>query len=345
LILDRIRHPIVGAPMGGGPSTPELAAAVSGAGGLGFLAAGYKTAAALQQEIDATRALGDAPFGVNLFAPDAPTDPASIRDYVELLGQTAGRYGVEPGAPRYSDDEWPEKIALLEREGVAVVSITFGCPGASAVKRLQATGSEVWVTVTDPSEAQKAAATGADALIAQGTEAGAHQGSFDDAAGADSYGLLALLQLLAARVELPLVAAGGIATGAGVAAALACGASAVQIGTGFMLAPEAGTSELHRAELRKPAPTAITRAFTGRRARGIVNRFIEEHPDAPSAYPEIHYATAPIRAAARESGDRDAVNLWAGQTHELARELPAAEIVETLADEARAALAAASRSA
>jgi nitronate monooxygenase len=343
MVLDRLLHPIVLAPMGGGPSTPELAAAVSGAGGLGFLAAGYKSTAALADEIRATRALGDAPFGVNLFAPGAPADPGSYLGYVAQLEQDAGSYGVEPGEPRYTDDEWDAKLELMEREEIAVVSITFGLPARSAIERLQKAGCEVWITVTDPSEAEQSALAGADALIVQGAEAGAHRGTFDDAAAADPFGLLALLQLVAARVEVPLIAAGGIASGRAVAAATVCGAAAVQVGTVFMLAPEAGTSDVHRMALKSDAPTALTRAFTGRRARGIVNRFIEDHPEAPSAYPEIHYATAPIRAAARAAGDREAVNLWAGQAHELALELPAAEIVETLADDARRALEASTR--
>jgi nitronate monooxygenase len=333
MTLGELEHPIIQAPMGGGPSTPELAVAVGEAGGLGFLAAGYKSTAALEAEIEAVRALSDVPFGVNLFAPSAPAAPDAYAPYVARLAATAERYGTSPGTPRHGDDEWGPKLELLSRAGIAAVSVTFGCPDTGTVRSLHEAGSEVWITVTDPEEAEAAAGAGADALIVQGIEAGAHQGSFDDTAEAD-FGLLALLQLVSACVEVPLIGAGGIATGAGMAAALAAGASAVQIGTAFMLAPEAGTTGLQRSELRRRAPTAMTRAFTGRRARGIANRFMEEHADAPSAYPEIHYATAPIRAAAREAGDRDGLNLWAGQAHELAREMPAAEIVKTLVEEA-----------
>jgi nitronate monooxygenase len=140
--------------------------------------------------------------------------------------------------------------------------------------------------------------------------------------------------------DLPLVAAGGIADGSGVAAALAAGASAVQIGSALMLAPEAGTSAPHRAALAQQAPTALTRAFTGRRARGIVNRFLSEHDAfAPKAYPQIHYLTAPVRAAARAAGDADGINLWAGEAYHSAEPVPAAELVERWAAEARAALA------
>jgi nitronate monooxygenase len=227
---------------------------------------------------------------------------------------------------------------------VAAVSFTFGCPPADVVARLQAAGSSVWVTVTDVDEAQRAADAGADALIVQGIEAGGHRASFVDAEGAGDYGLLALLQLVGAHVDLPLVASGAIASGGALAAVLAAGAQAGQIGTAFMRCPEAGTAPAHRAALAADTPTRLTRAFTGRQARGIVNRFMRDHSaDAPPAYPEIHHVTAPLRAAGRASGDADMINLWAGQAHELAREAPAAEVVAALAAEARECLEAARR--
>jgi nitronate monooxygenase len=202
----------------------------------------------------------------------------------------------------------------------------------------------VWVTVTDPEEAEQAAAAGADALVVQGIEAGGHRASFVDADGAGEYGLLALLALVAERTPLPLVASGGIASGGAVAAVLCAGAQAAQIGTAFMRCPEAGTAAAHRAALATRAPTRLTRAFTGRRARGIANRFLREHSaQAPVAYPEVHHATAPLRAAGRAAGDPEVLNLWAGQAHELARDLPAAELVAALAAEARERLAAAKR--
>jgi nitronate monooxygenase len=336
-LLDSLARAVVQAPMAGGPSTPELAAAVSEAGGLGFLAAGYKTAADLGAEVDATRSLTDR-FGVNLFVPGPRTDRGAFSGYVEELRQEAERSGVEVGDPRWTDDEWEAKLELLGREPVPVVSFAFGCPEVEVVAALRGRGSEVWVTVTNPEEGKAAAAAGADALIAQGHEAGAHQGTFDDAGAGEPLGVLALLQLLAVETDLPVVAAGGIAAGAGLAAALAAGADAVQVGTAFLLCPEAGTTPAHRQALAAGGPTRLTRAFTGRRARGLVNRFLAEHRDAPSAYPEVHYATAPIRAAARERGDAESLNLWAGQAHALAREEPAAEVVARLDAEAREAL-------
>jgi nitronate monooxygenase len=201
----------------------------------------------------------------------------------------------------------------------------------------------VWVTVTRVEEALEAERAGADALVVQGTEAGGHRGGFvddDDAAGS---GLVALLRVIAHEVDLPLVASGGIADGPALAAALCAGAVLGQIGTALMLSPEAGTSPAQRTLLGDPIPTRLTRAFSGRLARGMVNRFLLEHSaNAPRAYPEIHHVTSPLRAAARERGDADGFNLWAGQAHQLAQARGAAEIVRQMHDDARAAARAAS---
>jgi nitronate monooxygenase len=332
--------PIVGAPLGGGASTPELAAAVSGAGGLGSLASSYKTPDAMSADIAATRALTARPFGVNVFAlTPTEAEPAALEAYRRSL---AG-HGVEPGEPRSDDDFYAEKVERLLEDPVPVVSFTFGCPPAELIDRLRATGSAVWITVTDPREARTAAAAGADALVVQGVEAGGHRGGFGDEPPGD-YGLLALLQLVGAGVELPLIASGGIATGAGVAAVLAAGAIAAQIGTAFMRCPEAGTADVHRDALARPGRTALTRAFTGRSARGIANAFMREHESAaPHAYPAVHHVTAPIRAHARAAGDPELLNLWAGQAHELIGDLPAAELVRELHADAREAAARLSR--
>lgn len=343
-VLDQLEVPIVQAPLAGGPSTPALAAAVCDAGGLGFVAAGYKSIDALRQELDRTRELTSRPFGVNVFVPGrAPTKPDQVASFAATLQVEADRAGVPLGPPRFDDDGFQHKLELLAAAPAGVVSFTFGCPPASALERLRQAGSSVWVTVTSLPEARQAAQAGADALVIQGSEAGGHSGSFVDSQEAERFGLLALLQLVGAEIELPLVAAGGIATGRGVAAVLVAGASAAQIGTAFMRCPEAATSPPHREALATARRTGLTRAFTGRLARGIVNRFQAEHSEgAPIAYPELHHVTAPLRARGRETGDAELINLWAGQSHELALELPAAEIVARLASEARAALDAAS---
>jgi nitronate monooxygenase len=338
--LDELGIPIVQAPLAGGPSTPRLAAAVAGAGGLGFLAAGYKTPAAVRDDIAEVRSLTRGAFGVNIFAPpSAARDDAAVEAYVARLRADAQRYGVEVGQPRHDDDDFDAKLALAVDERVGVVSFTFGCPDRAVFERLHEAGAEAWVTVTSPQEAVEARTAGADALVVQGYEAGGHRGSFTDEEDNEEFGLLALLRLVGHAVDVPLVAAGGIADGATVAAVLCAGARAAQIGSALMLAPEAGTSDAHREALRNPGRTALTRAFSGRQARGIVNRFMEEHTAAaPVAYPAVHHATTPIRAAARKAGDPEAVNLWAGQAHELALEAPAAEIVTRLASDARSTI-------
>ena len=335
--------------MGGGASTPALAAAVSGAGGLGFLAAGYRSPEAVRADIVKLRSLlsDDAAFGINVFAPPGHgVGAAEVVAYAETLSGEAARSGTALGEPRWDDDSYAEKLELLCAERIAVVSFAFGCPSRADVERLHGAGTAVWVTATTPHEARAAQAAGADAVVVQGVEAGGHRGGFDDAAPGE-FGLLALLQLVRARVgdELPLVATGGLATGRAVAGVLAGGATAAQLGTAFMLCREAATAPAHRAAIAESgAQTALTRAFTGRTARGILNRFQREHsPAAPSAYPEVHHLTAPLRAAARERGDADGFHLWAGQAHDLAQPVPAAELVARLAEDARSALAAAGR--
>ena len=336
-MLDGLDVPIVLAPLAGGPSTPQLTAAVCEAGAFGFLAAGYLTAERLSGQLAELRSLTVRPFGVNVFSPPAgPTDPQTYAPYVSSLQRWAAERGLPVGEPAFSDDHYAEKIDLLTQDPVAVVSFTFGAPDPDVVRRLHAVGSEVWVTVTSPEEATIAAEVRADALVVQGVEAGGHRGSFEDDVAAPAYSLMSLLQLLT-DAEMPLVAAGGIMSGLGIAAVLTAGARAAQLGTAFLLCPEAGTVVPHReAVRRRDAPTRLTRAFTGRTARGILNEFMVEHDaEAVAAYPEIHYVTQPLRQAAREAGDGSLINLWAGESYQLARELPARELTRVLAEEAR----------
>ncbi|HKH15965.1 MAG TPA: nitronate monooxygenase [Solirubrobacteraceae bacterium] len=336
-----LEHPIVQAPMGGGVSTPALAAAVCEAGGLGFLAAGYLTPDAVRADVESLRELTRRPFGINVFAPPQPVpNPRAIERYA---GALARRHGVEVGAPRHDDDGWEEKLALVAELRAPLVAFTFGCPEGAIVGRLHAAGAAVWIAVTTADEARAAERAGADALVVQGVEAGGHRATFDDTAPND-LGLLAAMQLVAAASALPQVATGGLATGRSIAAVLAAGAAAAQLGTAFMLAHEAATTEAHRDAIAGAGETALTRAFTGRTARGILNRFQREHgPEAPLGYPDVHHVTAPLRKAARERGDADGFHLWAGQAHALAEPAPAGELVRRLAAEARTALRDAAR--
>ncbi len=330
-----LRRPVVGAPMAGGPSTPALAAAVGDAGGLGFLAGGYLTGAELEAQVAELRQRSGAPFGVNLFVPGGPTGrPDAVARYLATLAATAEGLGVDLGAS-WDDDHWDEKVDLLLRLRPAVASFTFGCPPPGLAARLAAGGTRVVVTVTTPGEARIAVAAGAHAVCAQGTEAGGHQGTFDDEqVGPDAaWGLLALVTAVRRAVDVPVLAAGGISAAGEVAAVLRAGAAAAVVGTALLRCPESGTNPVHRAALADPSftSTALTRAFSGRRARGLVNDFMRAHPDAPSAYPEINNATGPLRRAAVARGDPHGTNLWAGQGFAAADDRPASDVVAALA--------------
>jgi nitronate monooxygenase len=336
VILDQLKIPVVLAPLAGGPSTPELAAAVAEAGGLGFLAAGYLSASALVERIEATRSMTGGLIGINVFVPGPESDPASYGPFLQELGGWADAEGITLGVPRYSDDDWEAKLDLLTSQPPHVVSFTFGCPDAAVIDRVKQAGAEAWVTVTAPEEARQAERAGADVLVLQGAEAGGHRASFVDRPDLPTYGLLALLSLVGRATSLPMVASGGIATPQALAAALAAGARAAQVGTAFMLTPEAGTAAPHRAAIRAGGETALTRAFSGRLARGIRNQFLDRFSaSAPIAYPELHYVTSPMRQKARKAGNPELVNLWAGQAHALAEEAPAADIALRLAAGAR----------
>jgi len=321
--------PIVGAPLAGGPSTAALAAAVSEAGGLGFLAAGYKSAPAVETELAELRALTSRPFGLNLFYPACDTvDESAIVAYAERMRTEGERYAVAPGAPRWTDDDWRAKLELAARERPDVLSFAFGCPDRETVEWLRDCGCRIWCTVTSAAEAAHATAATVDALVVQGAEAGGHQSSFHDGDEQPRL-LLALLAEVRRATDLSLIAAGGIASASDVDTAIAEGAVAAQIGTALLLTTEAGTSEPHRQALMSDGETQLTRAFTGRRARGIVNRFMLEHdPFAPRGYPQIHAVTAPIRAAARRLGDADGINLWAGTAYRQAKAGSASELIE-----------------
>ena len=241
--------------MAGGPSTPALAAAVSAAGGLGFLAAGYKSADDLQADIAATRKLTSAPIGVNVFlVARTPVDEGALADYAKAIEPEADRLGAALGDPQFDDDALAAKLDVLCRECPPIVSFTFGCPSRGIVERLHRHEIGVWVTVTEVDEGLLAADAGADALVAQGVEAGGHRASFEDVEGRGEIALLPLLRLLATATDLPLVASGGIVDGAGVAAVLAGGARAAQIGTAFMRCPEAATSAPLRDALTPARP-------------------------------------------------------------------------------------------
>jgi nitronate monooxygenase len=332
MIGDLVRRPVIVAPMAGGVGTTELVTAAAAAGATGFLPAGYKTAQAMRADIDAVQAVTDEPFGVNVFVPGAPaSDAEALSRYLVSIADDAAAVGAGPGAATFDDDHWQAKIADLTSRPVPIVSFTFGCPEPAVIAALRSAGTSVWVTVTDPDEAAIAARAGADCLCVQGPEAGAHRGTFANRPGRDR-GALDLVAAVRAAIDVPLVAAGGFMTNDGVAAALAAGAEAVQCGTAFLRCPESGANPAHKAALADPGykMTAVTRAFSGRLARGLVNDFMRRHQDAPAAYPEVNNATRPIRSAAAAAGDQERMSLWAGQGYRTATTLPAGEIIEML---------------
>jgi nitronate monooxygenase len=341
------RLPIIGAPMAGGPSTPALVAAVSDAGGLGFIAAGYLTPAGLDEQLSSVESSTDQPYGVNLFLPSPrTTDLTRIEAYRARLVPIAARLGTAPGLPVWEDDAVAAKLDILARHRPAAVSVTFDRPGEELCERLRRdTGALVIATVTSAAEAALAAADGVDLLAVQGAEAGGHRGIFVDdqslAAGAPTLGVLDLLAAVAAVTDLPMIAAGGLASGADIATALDRGAIAAALGTAFVCCPESGASPAYRRALLE-APftqTTFTRAFTGRPARALVNDFVRRHHDvAPPGYPEVHHVTRPIRVAATAAGDLDNVHLWAGARWREVTEEPAGDLVARLGrelDEAR----------
>ena len=331
----RILPSVIVAPMAGGPSTPELAAAATNAGGLGFIAAGLLTPEALAERIVAARKLTSGPLGVNLFVPQPSAGtPTEFTAYATALAVEAERYGVGLGNPRYDDDDWPGKLDVVHDLRPEVVSFTFGPPTLDACSRLKDVGITTVATVTTVDEAEMALGQGADALVAQGPSAGGHRGTFDPVAQPADEPLAELLAALVTRVDTPIVAAGGLATSDDVNRVITAGAVAAQLGTAFLLAHEAGTNPVHRAALQNPefTETVVTRAFTGRYARGLRNRFIEEHEaEACFGFPEIGKLTRPVQVASVTAGDPHGTSLWAGTAFRKAKAGSAAEILGALA--------------
>jgi nitronate monooxygenase len=325
---------VVVAPMAGGPSTPELAAAGTNAGGLGFIPGGYLSAQVFAERITAARAQTSGPIGANLFVPQpSAATPAAIERYTAALGPDAQRYGAQLGEPRFDDDDWAAKIDVLLELRPEVASFTFGLPSEAECRRLRDAGITTVGTVTTMEEAAAAVAVGVDALAAQGPSAGGHRGTFDPTAEPANQPLDELVAAVIAESGLPVVAAGGLMTADDIGRVRTAGAVAAQLGTAFLLADEAGSSSVHRAALQDArfTETAVTKAFSGRYARGLRNRFIDDHEaEAPFGYPEVHYLTSPLRSASVRAGSADAVNVWAGTGFRAAKAAAVAEIMRTL---------------
>jgi nitronate monooxygenase len=329
--------PILQAPMAGGPDSPALAAAVSDAGGLGSLGCAYLAPAEIEALAAAVHARTARPFGLNLFVrADDPDEPGAEARVAAVLRPMRAELGLAeaialgPGLPR-----WEDQLEAVLRVAPRVFSVTFGAPSRQQLAALHARGIFVVGTATTVDEAGALDELGVDAIVAQGAEAGGHRGTFLGRFEDALVGTFALVPQIVARTRRPVIAAGGIMDGRGIRAALGLGATAVQLGTAFLACPEAGTSAPHRAALASARATVITRAFSGRPARGIRNRMTDAFEAArPAPFPQQQRMTHELRRAATAQARPDLMQLWAGQGAPLVRAMPAAELVATLAIEA-----------
>jgi len=329
--------PLIAAAMSGGPTNPAMVLAATQAGGLGMLAAGYKTVEAVEGEIKQVRAHG-IPFGINVFAPNPlPVDPASYRAYAAIIQREADQFGLTlPPDPIEDTDTFDEKIALLLDDPVPMVSFTFGIPPRHVISALQQANSVVVQTVITAEEAIQARDAGADMLVVQAAVAGGHSGTLSPRQPLRPVPIVDLVKQIGATVGLPVLAAGGLATPGAIAEVIRAGAAAAIVGTVLLRANESGASATHQAALADPArtETVLTHAFTGRPARGLRNAFIDAHEaEAPFGYPAIHFLTSPLRKAAAAAGKPDYVHLWAGTGYRHATAEPASDILQRLASD------------
>jgi nitronate monooxygenase len=329
--------PLLQAPMGGGFTTPELAAAVSEAGGLGSLGAPYMEPEAIVEAANAVRARTSRPFGINLFIIETPWVPDSVIERTaELLTPYCHELGIEP--PRLTGPAHPDVDAQIEAVMAirpAVFSFTLGVPSPAVLAEMKRLGIVTIGTATTLEEGLALEAAGVDAVCAQGSEAGGHRGTFIGHWSDAMIGLAPLTRQLKSRLTVPVIAAGGLMTGQACAAALKLGAEAVQLGTAFLACPEAGTPAPHRAVLLSEAArrTDITLAMSGKPARGVVNRYMTEMAGKAAEmapFPITNAMTRGLRGAAARQNRPEFMSLWAGQGASFARAMPAAELVSTL---------------
>ncbi|MGH7404467.1 MAG: NAD(P)H-dependent flavin oxidoreductase [Candidatus Methylomirabilales bacterium] len=340
-----LTHPMIQAPLAGGGDTPDLVAAVCEAGALGFIGAAYLTPPQIIQTSRAVRARTARPFGINLFAP-LPA-PDVTRDPGPALKRVAPFYaelGLPPPAlPASGVYSFDEQLSVALESGASVFSFTFGLLPASAIEAIKARGMFLIGTATTIEEAVQLEKAGVDAVVTQGSEAGGHRGTFAADFDAAMVGTMALVPQVVDAVTVPVIASGGIMDGRGIAAALALGASAVQMGTAFLTCDEAGIPEVYKQAIlaAREHQTRLTRAFSGRPARGIVNRFMTEVDRADGAeailpFPLQNALTRPLRNAAAQQGRGEFLSLWAGQGVRLARRQSAAKLIAQLAHEIEA---------
>lgn len=342
-----LEHPIIQAPMAGGGDTPALVAAVSEAGGIGFVGGAYLSPAQIEGAAGDIRSRTNRSFGVNLFAPQTvPEPPDDAARAVARVAPFHAELGLEPPVvPEPAPDPFEPLLSAALQSGASAFSFTFGLLPDDAVRAIKAKGMVLIGTATTVEEAVALESSGVDAIVAQGGEAGGHRGTFLGDLAAGVVGTMALVPQVVDAVSVPVIASGGIMDGRGIAAALALGAEAVQLGTAFLTCPEAGISEAYKTAIASAAEhrTRVTRAFSGRPARGIVNRFMDAvekgaQPGDILPFPLQNTLTRPMRTAAGRQGRAEYLSLWAGQGLRLSRSLPAAELILALAAETEAAL-------
>jgi nitronate monooxygenase len=344
----KIEHPILQAPLAGGGDTPELVAAVCNSGGIGFIGAAYLSPGQIREAARAVREKTAGPFGINLFA---PTPAAPAEQSWEAAAQRLAPYYSELGLPPPTPPQSPsygftDQLEAGLATGASLFSFTFGLLPQEALHAIKAKGMMLLGTATTVEEAIALEKSGVDAVVAQGSEAGGHRGTFSGDFAAGMIGTIALLPQVVDAVHLPVVASGGIMDGRGIAAALMLGAVAVQMGTAFLTCKESGISEAYKQAITstREDQTRITRAFSGRPARGIVNRFMTEMESSEEAarkippFPVQNALTRPLRNAASKQGRAEFLSLWAGQGIRLARRQTAAELITRLVQETEAAI-------
>lgn len=344
----QLSHPVIQAPMAGGGDTPELVAEVCKSGALGFIGGAYLTAERIIETGRAVRARTSRPFGINLFAPQPPpegvSDPGPALRRIALFFAELGL--PAPTVPAASGISFDEQLGAALETGASVFSFTLGVLPRNAIEAITSRGMFLMGTATTVDEAILLERAGVDAIVTQGSEAGGHRGTFAADFNAGMVGTMSLVPQVVDAVKVPVVASGGIMDGRGIVAALALGAAAVQMGTAFLTCHEAGIPEVYKQAIvaAREDETRITRAFSGRPARGILNRFMTEiefgyGDDAILPFPLQNSLTRPLRAAAAKLGRAEFLSLWAGQGVRLARRQSASELIARLANETESAAA------
>lgn len=340
-----VEQPIFLAPLGGGPSTAALAAAVANAGGLGAIAAAYLTPTEIADIIRQCRALTGRPLNVNLFAGGYhATTSQATSPMLAAIAEVHREFGLPtPMLPKIPSDPFADQFEAILSAKVKVFSFTFGIPSSDIIERAKQAGMLVFGTATTVAEGRLLEAAGADAVVAQGSEAGGQRGTFD---GTFDAGLVPLMELISGLVEslsIPVIASGGLMDGRDIARVLKAGASAAQLGTAFLCCPESGASAAYKQALlaAREGHTAITYAFTGRAARGLENRFtrsMASHLADILPFPIQNLITRDLRSASAKRGDPEFLSLWAGTGVARLRAVPAAELMQRLIEETRVAM-------